>query len=59
MRVDMDARGTPVGLEITAPGAVTMKQLSGVLAKLGVPLAQMRDAAKPSNWRLSARTERL
>jgi len=55
----MDARGTPVGLEITAPGAVTMKQLSGVLAKLGVPLAQMRDAAKPSNWRLSARTERL
>jgi hypothetical protein len=36
VRVDMDARGTPVGLEITAPGAVTMKQLNGVLAKLGV-----------------------
>jgi uncharacterized protein YuzE len=35
VRIDMDAQGTPVGLEITAPSAVTMKQLNEVLAKLG------------------------
>lgn len=37
LRVDLDEQGAPVGIEITAPGAVSMVQLNEVLARYGVP----------------------
>ena len=37
LRVDYDASGTPIGVEITAPGAVTVTELNAVLVRLGVP----------------------
>lgn len=35
--VDLDQDGTPVGIEITAPEAVTIEVLNRVLRQLGVP----------------------
>ena len=36
LRIDFDAKGTPIGVEITAPGAVTIAELNALLAPLGV-----------------------
>ena len=37
LHVDYDASGTPIGVEITAPRAVTITDLNEVLVRLGVP----------------------
>jgi len=37
LRVDLDEQGAPVGIEISAPGAVSMAQINEVLARYGVP----------------------
>ncbi len=36
LRVDFDAKGTPIGVEITAPALVTVSQLNELLVPLGV-----------------------
>ena len=36
VHVDVDDRGGPVGVEITAPGAVTIAELNAILARHGV-----------------------
>ena len=36
IRIDLDERGGLIGLEITAPMAVTVSELNGVLARYGV-----------------------
>jgi uncharacterized protein YuzE len=35
--VDYSEAGTPIGLEITAPGAVTAREINAVLEGLGQP----------------------
>jgi len=37
VRVDVDANGTPIGIEITSPGAVTVAEINAVLVRHGVP----------------------
>jgi hypothetical protein len=44
LRVDFDAQGTPIGVEITAPAIVTVGQLNAVLAPLGVARVE------PEEW---------
>jgi hypothetical protein len=41
MRLDFDAQGMPIGVEITAPAIVTVAQLNSVLGPLGI--AQVDD----------------
>jgi hypothetical protein len=36
LRIDFDAQGGPIGVEITAPGLVSVAQLNAVLTPLGV-----------------------
>ena len=36
VRVDLDDQGAPMGIEITAPSAVTMAELNAVLERHGV-----------------------
>jgi hypothetical protein len=36
LRVDFDPAGTPIGVEITAPQAVTIADLNAVLDRLGL-----------------------
>jgi uncharacterized protein YuzE len=36
VHVDLDEGGAPIGIEITAPGIVTVDQLNAVLAEHGV-----------------------
>jgi len=40
LRLDFDARGTPIGVEITAPAIATVGQLNVVLAPPGVALVE-------------------
>ncbi|MCC6900686.1 MAG: DUF2283 domain-containing protein [Polyangiaceae bacterium] len=37
IRVDYDASGKPIGLELTAPSAVTIADVNVVLGRIGVP----------------------
>ncbi|MCC6666473.1 MAG: DUF2283 domain-containing protein [Polyangiaceae bacterium] len=37
LRVDYDESGKPIGLEITAPSAVTIADVNAVLARIGEP----------------------
>lgn len=37
LRVDYDAHGIPMGVEITAPAAVQLEDVNALLAKLGQP----------------------
>jgi uncharacterized protein YuzE len=37
MRVDVDASGTPIGIEISSPGAVTVAEINAILVRHGVP----------------------
>jgi hypothetical protein len=36
VRIDLDDAGTPMGVEITAPSAITVTELNGILARHGV-----------------------
>jgi len=36
VKIDYDASGTPIGIEITAPSAVTAAYLSAILSSIGV-----------------------
>ncbi len=36
VRVDIDDHGAPMGVEITAPGAVTVAELNAVLVRHGI-----------------------
>lgn len=36
LRVDFDASGTPIGIEITAPQNVTIAEVNAVLTRLGL-----------------------
>jgi len=38
MRVDFDAAGTPMGIELTNPTVVTAEDVNAVLARLGQPV---------------------
>lgn len=42
--VDYQADGRPIGLEITAPGKVTLDQINAVLERLNLPLLD------PQEW---------
>jgi uncharacterized protein YuzE len=44
LRVDYDAHGVPIGIEITAPTAVTVAHVNALLAKLGV------SGVEPEDW---------
>jgi len=35
--VDLDANGSPIGLEITAPGSVSQDEINAVLVRYGQP----------------------
>ena len=37
VRVDVDSSGTPIGIEITSPGAVTAAEINAILVDHGVP----------------------
>jgi hypothetical protein len=37
MRVDVDVSGTPIGIEISSPGAVTVAEINAILVSHGVP----------------------
>jgi len=41
--IDYGQNGKPIGVEITAPSAVTLEGLNGVLASLGEPLLSEHD----------------
>jgi uncharacterized protein YuzE len=41
--IDYGQNGKPIGVEITAPSAVTLERLNGVLASLGEPLLSEHD----------------
>lgn len=44
LRVDFDAQGTPMGIEITAPALVTVAELNALLAPLGI------EKLDPAEW---------
>jgi len=37
MKVDFDADGAPMGIEITSPGSVRAEDVNALLARLGQP----------------------
>jgi uncharacterized protein YuzE len=43
--IDYDARGKPIGIEITAPARVSLTALNKVLARLGQPRLGPEDLA--------------
>jgi uncharacterized protein YuzE len=45
LRVDFDAAGTPMGIEITAPSAVSARDVNALLARLGQPDLPAEDLA--------------
>jgi hypothetical protein len=45
LRVDFDASGAPIGVEITTPQAVTIADLNDLLARLAVPPVPMEEWA--------------
>ncbi|MGA3124249.1 MAG: DUF2283 domain-containing protein [Polyangiaceae bacterium] len=45
LRLDFDAEGTPIGVEITAPAIVTIAQLNAVLAPLGISRLEPEELA--------------
>ncbi|MGA7121223.1 MAG: DUF2283 domain-containing protein [Polyangiaceae bacterium] len=44
LRVDFDAKGSPIGVEITAPALVSVAQLNELLVPLGVARVE------PEEW---------
>lgn len=45
LRIDYDAEGKGLGIEITAPALATVEQLNGVLSSLGQELLQAQEWA--------------
>jgi hypothetical protein len=45
LRLDFNADGTPIGLEITAPALVTIADLNAVLSPLGVARVEAEEWA--------------
>lgn len=45
MVVDFNASGKPIGIEITAPGQITLGAINNVLEELGAPLLADADLA--------------
>lgn len=45
LKVDFDAAGTPVGVEITAPSSVSVASVNAVLASLGVAAIDAQELA--------------
>ncbi len=45
LKVDFDAAGTPIGVEITAPSIVSVASLNAVLASLGVAAIDAQELA--------------
>jgi uncharacterized protein YuzE len=45
VHVDLDPSGVPMGIEITAPGAVTLPELNAVLVKHGLAALDDEDWA--------------
>lgn len=43
--VDLNRAGRPIGIEITAPGKVTLEQINDVLKRFNLPLATRADLA--------------
>jgi uncharacterized protein YuzE len=37
VRVDVDASGAPIGIEITSPGMVSVAEINAILVRHGVP----------------------
>jgi uncharacterized protein YuzE len=44
VKIDYDAGGTPIGIEITAPSAITAAELSAILQSIGI------DQLEPGEW---------
>jgi uncharacterized protein YuzE len=44
VKIDYEAGGTPIGVEITAPAAITAADLSAILLSIGV------DQLEPGEW---------
>ena len=44
VKIDYDAVGMPIGVEITAPAAITAAELSAILVTIGV------DQLEPGEW---------
>jgi hypothetical protein len=45
LRLDFDAEGTPIGVEITTPAIVTIAHLNAVLAPLGISRLEPEELA--------------
>ncbi|HEY6560443.1 MAG TPA: DUF2283 domain-containing protein [Polyangiaceae bacterium] len=45
LRVDYDEQGTPIGIEITAPTAVTVAAMNALLSKIGASELAAEDLA--------------
>lgn len=43
--IDYDAQGTAIGIEITAPNAITVEDLNKILETLSLPLLDTHDLA--------------
>jgi len=43
LRVDLDEQGVPVGIEITAPSAISIAELNAVLAQHGIAALDEED----------------
>lgn len=43
--IDFGPGGTPIGIEITAPGLISLKAVNHVLAELGLPPVEPADLA--------------
>jgi len=56
--VDFSADGTPIGLELTAPGAITVDKLNAVLVGLGqAPVAPADVAPLAAAWLTSGQAD--
>ncbi len=44
-KVDYTAEGAPIGVEILAPGGITLEMLNEVLAKIGQPPVTLAEVA--------------
>jgi len=45
VHVDLDGNGTPMGIEITAPGVVTVAELNAILVKHGLSALEDKEWA--------------
>lgn len=45
VHVDLDGKGTPIGIEISAPGVVTVAELNAILVKHGLSALEDKEWA--------------